>query len=65
MSVAGVMPQPTGPDYSSEQGCDQRNLSLSLTKAARCIGSDGRNTVSPGKIAYAETRGSIPSDGNY
>jgi 3-oxoacyl-[acyl-carrier protein] reductase len=47
-SVAGVMPQPTGPDYSASKAAIN-NLSLSLTKA---LGASGVtvNTVSPGMI---------------
>lgn len=47
-SVAGVMPQPTVPDYSASKAAIN-NLSLSLTKA---LGASGVtvNTVSPGMI---------------
>jgi NAD(P)-dependent dehydrogenase (short-subunit alcohol dehydrogenase family) len=47
-SVAGVMPQPTGPEYSASKAAIN-NLSLSLTKA---LGASGVtvNTVSPGMI---------------
>jgi NAD(P)-dependent dehydrogenase (short-subunit alcohol dehydrogenase family) len=47
-SVAGVMPQPTGPDYGASKAAIN-NLSLSLTKA---LGASGVtvNTVSPGMI---------------
>ena len=62
-SVAGVMPQPTGPDDSASKAAIN-NLSLSLTKSARCIGSDGKYGF-PWHDPYAETRRSIPSDGNY
>lgn len=47
-SVAGIMPQPTGPDYGASKAA-MNNLSLSLSKA---LGSSGVtvNTVSPGMI---------------
>jgi NAD(P)-dependent dehydrogenase (short-subunit alcohol dehydrogenase family) len=47
-SVAGVMPQPTGPEYGASKAAIN-NLSLSLTKA---LGASGVtvNTVSPGMI---------------
>lgn len=47
-SVAGVMPQPTGPDYAASKAAIN-NLSQSLTKA---LGASGVtvNTVSPGMI---------------
>jgi NAD(P)-dependent dehydrogenase (short-subunit alcohol dehydrogenase family) len=47
-SVAGVMPQPTSPDYSASKAAIN-SLSLSLTKA---LGASGVtvNTVSPGMI---------------
>src|SRR4029077_14814347 len=47
-SVAGVMPQPPGPDYGASKAAIN-NLSLSLTKA---LGASGVtvNTVSPGMI---------------
>jgi 3-oxoacyl-[acyl-carrier protein] reductase len=47
-SVAGVMPQPTGPEYGASKAAIN-NLGLSLTKA---LGASGVtvNTVSPGMI---------------
>jgi 3-oxoacyl-[acyl-carrier protein] reductase len=47
-SVAGVMPQPAGPEYGASKAAIN-NLSLSLTKA---LGASGVtvNTVSPGMI---------------
>src|SRR5260370_17815990 len=47
-SVAGVMPQPTGPEYGASKAAIN-NLSLSLTKA---LGASGVtiNTVSPAMI---------------
>jgi NAD(P)-dependent dehydrogenase (short-subunit alcohol dehydrogenase family) len=69
-SVAGVMPQPMGPDYSASKAAIN-NLSLSLTKA---LGASGVtvNTVSPGMILtpkleevfrqMATTNGGVASD---
>jgi NAD(P)-dependent dehydrogenase (short-subunit alcohol dehydrogenase family) len=72
-SVAGVMPQPTGPDYSASKAAIN-NLSLSLTKA---LGASGVtvNTVSPGMILtpkleevfrqMATTNGWVASDASW
>jgi 3-oxoacyl-[acyl-carrier protein] reductase len=72
-SVAGVMPQPTGPEYSASKAAIN-NLSLSLTKA---LGASGVtvNTVSPGMILtpkleevfrqMATTNGWVASDASW
>jgi 3-oxoacyl-[acyl-carrier protein] reductase len=47
-SVAGVMPQPTGPDYSAGKAAIN-NLSLSLTKALGASGVAGLPAMPHGR----------------